>query len=123
MKTFALAFALVAACGLTPPSSSLPSLPSLPSSPKAPAVPAGLESKAPDLEDQAAKVGAHAVADVAPPDPDPPAHMGSNAKPEGPGGPLSDAVADCGPQHNHCMRGGGYILTGYNVTPVFKFSG
>lgn len=111
MKTLALPFALACACGFTPPS--LPSVPSLSQKSEAAA----------SLEDQAAHVGAAAAADAVVPDPDPPAHMGPDGKPEGPGGPLSDAPADCGPEHNHCLRGNGYFLTSYSLAPVFKFSG
>jgi len=116
MKTFVLPFTLLAACGFTPPSASLPSMPSVPSLPQKPELVAS-------AEDKAGQVGVATVAEALLPEPDPPAHMGPDGKPAGPGGPLSDAAADCGPAHNHCMRGNGYLISSYTLGPAFKLNG
>jgi len=45
----------------------------------------------------------------------------------GPGGPLSAAPADCGPAHDHCLRGSYFANTGdygeIGLKPVFIFEG
>jgi hypothetical protein len=59
------------------------------------------------------------------PEPEPPAHLTAGGVVEGPGGPISDAPADCGPEHNHCLRGNAYFMYGSSLalSPVFEFQG
>jgi hypothetical protein len=47
------------------------------------------------------------------PEPDPPAHRDADGKQQGPGGPISDTPSDCGPEHNHCLRGNAWFTDAF----------
>ena len=64
-------------------------------------------------------------------EPTPPAHKNPDGTIAPPGGPLSDDERDCSAAHNHCMRGNGWMATGFSGpgdimspgTAVFPFDG
>jgi hypothetical protein len=115
------AFALSIGCGFNP--SALTS--NLPTSPTQ-----SLEAKAKLPESSLPEVSAAALEPKVP-EPDPPAYKDKDGKIHGPGGPISAEKRDCGPAHNHCLRGNGWFENGVDDrnetstprTPVFELDG
>ena len=92
--------------------------------PTAPTPNLGTETKLPEVS---------AVAALEPKvaEPDPPANRDGEGKVHGPGGPISADARDCGPAHNHCLRGNAWFENGVDDrsqasiprTPVFELEG